>query len=544
MNSYWLAQFSIFSLLRCVSFYFEINLFSLTFALLIYVLCANIFGWCFFINHKPIEMKNFIFILFLVITASFSACKKPKEEILPNVSIEVKDVGQANITLIVTAEGAHTIKLCRDAAYCSEKRNENNGVTFKFNGLSSNEVYSFQAVAFFNQGEQESELLEIRTKPNGLTLPAQAIDLHQANLLAEIFFDQNVEYYFAYGLNGHLNQKTASQQGHGLVSKTITNLQWGSTYFFQVVLKIEGNHFPGEIKSFKTLGKKPEIKNLRVICNDTLSMKLVYDFRGNLLPAEVKLQYHREGQTLEWMNQEFATTDTNWSTQSFTISIEPGYQYFTELRAENSLGLSLIDSTINAPAFMYDGFLYHFVKIGNQDWIVENFRGEHYLNGDPIPYILEDTAWITATTGALCYYEHLKENFNDYGCLYNFYVIEDSRSICPPGWRIPTEDDYYEMITSISSFKTLREIGYDYWLPPNTGANNQTGFSARGAGIRGFYFDQVGYVGEFGLMKQGTMFHVNESFGNLSAAFSLGYLNTGSFGYNDKMRGISIRFVR
>jgi len=488
----------------------------------------------------------FYFIIFLALLAiNFNACKEPKENPLPDIIIEVKTVNQTDIVLTVDANKAYKVKMCRDLTYCSEQIVVNsNLVEFTFAGLTSNKVYSFQATAFFNQEEKESEIIEVRTKPAASTLPAQTVGLHEANLLAEIFFDQDINYYFVYGLNSnHLDQKTTTKAGHGVVSEKISNLQWGANYFFKVILEIEGNSFPGEIKSFKTLGSKPELKNFRVVCEDTLNMKLEFDFRGNLLPSTATLRYIQEDHPLVTLNQTFSNTDTVWTTQSFSFPIQAGYQYFTEIKVENNLGINMVDSLINSPAFMYDGFLYHFVRIGNQEWIVENFRGEHYLNGDPIPYILEDTAWITATTGALCYYEHLKENFNDYGCLYNFYVIEDPRGICPPGWRIPTEDDYYEMIYLVLYNEKLREIGYDYWLPPNTGANNETGFSARGAGNRGIHIN-VGYVGKFADLKKDIHFHVNESFANLSAAFNLSYLNGGSFFYNQKNRGSSIRLVR
>lgn len=490
--------------------------------------------------------KSFYFIflplILLSLTISFNACKKPQEHILPEVTIQVKKINQTDITLTVSAPGAYKVELCRDLINCAEKIPVNNTFEFTFANLNSNETYSFQATAFFTQGEKKSELIELTTRPAGLTLEAQSINLHEAILCAEIFCEQDLEYYFAYGKNSNnLDQKTTQKTGRGLIVQSISNLDWGSNYFFQIVLKIDNELFPGNIKSFRTLGSKPELQNFRFVCEDTLSMQVEFEFKGNLLPSVIHLKYFQEGTSSITLTKELNSTDTNWVSKSFTFPIKAGYRYFSQLTAENALGVSIIDSAINSPAFMYDGFLYHYVKIGQQDWIVENLRTHHYINGDPIPYITDDITWAQANTGYLCYYEHLPENLNDYGCLYNFYVIEDPRSICPPGWRVPTEDDFLEL-KSLVHVGELKEIGFDYWLPPNILANNAAGFSARGSGVREII--DV-YPESFRGIKEDAVFYLNTTFSGFGASFRLSYKNgIYFFGFNNKTRGAAIRLVR
>jgi uncharacterized protein (TIGR02145 family) len=125
---------------------------------------------------------------------------------------------------------------------------------------------------------------------------------------------------------------------------------------------------------------------------------------------------------------------------------------------------------------MRDGMIYKTVTIGNQVWMAENLRAKKYLNGDPIPYGGNDIiAWNQLTTGAYCFYNNdsLINAFN-YGGLYNYYTIIDSRGVCPTGWHSPKVTEFQNLITylggdSIAGGK-LKAIGNLYWTGLNVGA--------------------------------------------------------------------------
>ena len=79
------------------------------------------------------------------------------------------------------------------------------------------------------------------------------------------------------------------------------------------------------------------------------------------------------------------------------------------------------------------------------------------------------------------------DTFN-YGLLYNWYAATDVRNICADGWEIPSNAQWDTLRTYLggTSFAggKLKETGLVYWGSPNTGATNETGFNARGAGVR------------------------------------------------------------
>lgn len=135
-----------------------------------------------------------------------------------------------------------------------------------------------------------------------------------------------------------------------------------------------------------------------------------------------------------------------------------------------------------------DGNVYHFITIGTQTWLVENLKTTRYRNGDSIPNITDETQWSNMTTGAYCNYDNNALNSDTYGRLYNWFVVNDSRYICPSGWHIPSDADWTILVNylggeSVAGGK-LKETGTTHWLSPNTGATNETGFTALPAGTR------------------------------------------------------------
>jgi uncharacterized protein (TIGR02145 family) len=86
-----------------------------------------------------------------------------------------------------------------------------------------------------------------------------------------------------------------------------------------------------------------------------------------------------------------------------------------------------------------------------------------------------------------------------YGLLYSVYCVFDSRNITPSGWHIPSKPELETLINYLGGETVaggkLKETGTTYWDSPNTGATNESGFSARGVGFRA-------YTGPFFYLKK------------------------------------------
>jgi uncharacterized protein (TIGR02145 family) len=137
----------------------------------------------------------------------------------------------------------------------------------------------------------------------------------------------------------------------------------------------------------------------------------------------------------------------------------------------------------------YDGNVYETVTIGDQEWMAENLKVTHYRNGDPLLTGVSNPDWRYCPTGAYAIYNNDPINGEIYGYLYNWRAVDDSRNIAPEGWHVPSDAEWNILVEFLGSDAggKLKEAGYDHWNPPNTGATNESGFTALASGNRSYY---------------------------------------------------------
>ena len=228
---------------------------------------------------------------------------------------------------------------------------------------------------------------------------------------------------------------------------------------------------------------------------------------------------------------EYTDTGLNYGTdytyryrvKAFTDENESGYCYF-----------AVTD---------IDGNVYETVIIGEQEWTVTNLKVRHYRNGDPIPTGLSDSQWSSTTAGAYAVYDNNESNADTYGYLYNWYAVDDSRNIAPEGWHVPTDAEWtiltdYLGGSSVAGGK-MKETGTEHWNSPNTGATNESGFTALPGGCRyygGGYYD----MGNFCYFWSSTDYNSGSAW---SRYLYYNYSGVSRDG-NDKQYGFSVRVVR
>jgi uncharacterized protein (TIGR02145 family) len=128
-----------------------------------------------------------------------------------------------------------------------------------------------------------------------------------------------------------------------------------------------------------------------------------------------------------------------------------------------------------------DKATYGWVKIGNVTWMSENLKyktpqGSWAFNNDPSKVAI-------------------------YGMLYTF---DAAKTACPKGWYLPSIAEWTALVEGQGGLEEagskLKEKGTSHWLPPNSDANNSSGFTALPGGFQ-FYdlsgFKDLGKVGYF-----------------------------------------------
>jgi len=160
----------------------------------------------------------------------------------------------------------------------------------------------------------------------------------------------------------------------------------------------------------------------------------------------------------------------------------------------------------------YDGNVYNTVTIGNQVWMKENLKVIHYNNGTEIPKATSFSNGIWFSNGALCYYNNDSTSYYDlYGPLYNWLAVNNSQKVCPLGWHVPTQSEWFILSDYLGGGNIaggkLKETDTIHWHSPNTSADNSSGFTALPGGLLNSYSHngQFQYVGEMGHFWSSTL---------------------------------------
>jgi uncharacterized protein (TIGR02145 family) len=181
-----------------------------------------------------------------------------------------------------------------------------------------------------------------------------------------------------------------------------------------------------------------------------------------------------------------------------------------------------------------DGNAYHTVTIGTQVWMVENCKTTKYNDGSAIPLVEGNPAWANLTTPGYCWYDNDSTSYKSpYGALYNWFAANTGK-LCPTGWHVPNYAEWTTLTAylggdSIAGGK-LKETGTSHWQSPNTGATNESEFTAIPGGSRNF-------SGTFYLGRYGYFWSSSET-GDPNLYYDSNRVGWGGHGSND---GLSVR---
>ena len=139
--------------------------------------------------------------------------------------------------------------------------------------------------------------------------------------------------------------------------------------------------------------------------------------------------------------------------------------------------------------------------IGTQVWMGENLRTTTLTGGPVIPNVMDGSVWTGLNTPAYCWYNNNQGNKNVYGAIYNWFTVTSGK-VCPSGFHVPTDAEWTVLENNLGgafngAALKLKETGTSHWHSPNTGATNETGFTARPGGYRTNVYDGISYWGRW-----------------------------------------------
>ena len=222
----------------------------------------------------------------------------------------------------------------------------------------------------------------------------------------------------------------------------------------------------------------------------------------------------------------------------------------------NMLETALIEAGFHPSKFKdsRDGNIYEYVTIGNQVWMAENLK---YLPSVVGPGTGSQTTpyyYVYGYNGTNVAEAKATANYTTYGVLYNWPAAmagsasstanpSGVQGVCPTGWHLPSDAEWTELTdylggTSVAGGK-LKETGTTHWVSPNTGATNETGFTALPGGYRGYvgYFDGIGTNGYWWSATENATSHAWRR----HVLYNYSYVPRGN---HNKELGFSVRCVR
>jgi uncharacterized protein (TIGR02145 family) len=141
----------------------------------------------------------------------------------------------------------------------------------------------------------------------------------------------------------------------------------------------------------------------------------------------------------------------------------------------------------------------------------ENLRATKYNDGTPIPLVSANDAWKALTTPAYCFMNNDTANAKPYGALYNWYVVNSSKNVCPEGWHVPSKEEWETLTEYLGGYEVaggkMKITGTEFWEEYNFGADNSSGFSVYPSGFR------WGERGTFGGLRYSTAFWSSTNYG-------------------------------
>jgi uncharacterized protein (TIGR02145 family) len=290
-----------------------------------------------------------------------------------------------------------------------------------------------------------------------------------------------------------VNYKTTDGSGTGTFSSNITNLQPNTTYYVRAYATNVIKTSYGIQQTFKTKDGTAMLTTtttLSIMAKSATGGGSITDDGGSGV-IERGICWSKAPDPTTSGSKVSAGSGTGIFTANLT-SLEPGTVYYARAYAVNFFGTwyGNDDSFTTFAAEDIDGNVYNSVTIGTQVWLKENLKTTKFNNGQEILPVPDKTDWENLTTPGYCWYNNDAVTYKStYGALYNWFAVNNG-NLCPSGWHLPTDLEWTALTNSLGGENIaggkLKEEGTGHWSSPNTGATNETKFTALPGGCRNY----------------------------------------------------------
>jgi uncharacterized protein (TIGR02145 family) len=250
----------------------------------------------------------------------------------------------------------------------------------------------------------------------------------------------------------------------------------------------------------------------------------------------------------------FAQNDTMYIMKSGAIVGQ--YNVNTEVDSVIFYKPTIEETTNGTFTDTRDGNKYNWVQIGDQVWMAENLAYLPSVN--MVADGSEDAAgsyyYVYGYDGTNITDAKATANYTTYGVLYNWTAAMDGEAssttnpsgiqgVCPTGWHLPSDAEWTELTDYLGGINVaggkIKETGTTHWTSPNTGATNETGFTALPGGRRvgSGKFDSIGSDGNWWSARESG---ATNAWGRYLIGHDRGVSSYGNY----KELGFSVRCVR
>lgn len=114
------------------------------------------------------------------------------------------------------------------------------------------------------------------------------------------------------------------------------------------------------------------------------------------------------------------------------------------------------------------------VKVGDQIWSGTNLSVITFRNGDTLMHAQTNEQWKLAAKNKIPAWCYSDCGATDSLCgkLYNYYAVIDKRGLAPEGYKIPSKEEYEELISTIGQGKAANLKSTTFWENNGNGNNS------------------------------------------------------------------------